>query len=102
MISGITFAWNRIFIPFISGIWLSIANSEFGRTVAKRFDDGHFHQVGSVFFTEAAVLVFVFPVVDTVVQFGPKSLTLKLGAVSLVASVVFYLLAVILSKSDEH
>jgi hypothetical protein len=55
---------------------------------------GHpgFVNVAQEFFTEAAVLVFVFPVLDTVVQFGTKKVTwrLALGSVGVTVFLLFW------------
>jgi hypothetical protein len=45
------------------------------------------------FCTEAAVLIFVFPILDTVVQFGSKKVTLRLGLVSVGLAILLLFIA---------
>ena len=61
---------------------------------------GHpkFVEVAQEFFTEAAVLVFVFPVLDTIVQFGTKKVTWRLALGSLGTTVFLLFWAGILAK----
>jgi hypothetical protein len=61
---------------------------------------GHpkFVDVAQEFFTEAAVLVFVFPVLDTIVQFGTKKVTWRLALGSLGTTVFLLFWAGILAK----
>jgi hypothetical protein len=50
-----------------------------------------------MFFLDVAVLVFVFPVLDTLVTSGTQRLTLKLILWTLAVSGVFFLAAVLVS-----
>lgn len=61
---------------------------------------GHpkFVDVAQEFFTEAAVLVFVFPVLDTIVQFGTNKVTWRLALGSLGTTVFLLFWAGILAK----
>ena len=64
---------------------------------------GHpkFVDVAQEFFTEAAVLVFVFPVLDTIVQFGTKKVTWRLALGSVGATVFLLFWAGILAKRKK-
>jgi hypothetical protein len=76
--------------------WLTAARG----VLARRFSGGNFRGVAATFFTEVAVLVFVFPVVDTIVQFGREKVTAPLAIGSFVFAGLCFLAAVILSKSE--
>ena len=51
------------------------------------------------FFAEAAVLLFVFPVLDEYVQHGNQGVTLGLIVISVVAALFFLALAVLLAAT---
>ena len=91
MISGLIFGYTtftKLFLKII-GVF------------AERFADGGFRSVAAEFFTEVAVLVFVFPIVDTIVQFGREKVTVLLALGSIAGSVICFLLAVILKEPGE-
>lgn len=48
------------------------------------------------FLLDAAVLIFVFPVLETVIQFGQKAVTRRLVLTTLLVSGVFFISAVVL------
>ncbi|HXQ24893.1 MAG TPA: hypothetical protein VN822_00655 [Candidatus Acidoferrales bacterium] len=50
----------------------------------------------TTFFLDAAVLVFVFPILDTVVQHGGQELTPRLFFGTLAISGVFFVLAIVM------
>jgi|HubBroStandDraft_3_1064219.scaffolds.fasta_scaffold1984088_1 hypothetical protein len=79
-----------------SKAWLKIKG-----IFAERRADGGFRKVASEFLTEVGVLVFVFPVVDTLVQFGREKVTALLALGSLAGSVACFLLAVILKEPED-
>lgn len=54
------------------------------------------------FFTEAAVLIFVFPVLDTIVQFGVRQVTLTLAGWSMAGAVLSLCIAGILSTIGKE
>jgi|SRR5271163_2604957 hypothetical protein len=62
------------------------------------FGHPRFVEIAQEFFTEAAVLVFVFPVLDTIVQFGPKKVTWRLALGSVGTAVFLLFWAGILAK----
>ena len=64
------------------------------------FRSPRFAKIAVEFFTEAAVLVFVFPIPDTLVQFGKSKVTWPLTVGSVVLAVVFLLLAGIISRAE--
>jgi hypothetical protein len=68
------------------------------------FAHPRFANIALEFFTEAAVLVFVFPILDKIVQFGPKGVTLKLGLGSVVTAFFFLFIAGIIGGwiKDKH
>jgi hypothetical protein len=63
-----------------------------GALFRNAFGHPQFVNVAQEFFTEAAVLVFVFPVLDTIVQFGTKKVTwrLALGSVGVTVFLLFW------------
>jgi hypothetical protein len=63
-----------------------------GAILRDAFGHPKFVDVAQEFFTEAAVLVFVFPVLDTVVQFGARKVTWKLalGSVGVAVFLLFW------------
>ena len=64
---------------------------------------GHpgFRKIVSEFFLEAGVLWFVFPVLDTIVQFGAHKVTLKMTVGSIAIAVGCLFLAGLFSSKDE-
>lgn len=68
------------------------------------FAHPRFVSIALEFFTEAAVLVFVFPILDKIVQFGPKGVTLKLGIGSVGTAFFFLFIAGIIGGriKDKH
>lgn len=69
-----------------------------GTILRDAFGHPKFVDVAQEFFTEAAVLVFVFPVLDTIVQFGTKKVTWRLALGSLGTTVFLLFWAGILAK----
>jgi len=69
------------------------------RPFVRAFAHARFAAIAQEFFTEAAVLVFVFPVLDTIVQFGRAKVTwgLVLGAVG-VSIFLLFLAGIIASR----
>lgn len=51
--------------------------------------------LGTTFFLDAAVLIFIFPILDTFVQYGRERLTWRLFFVTFAISGVFFLMAVV-------
>lgn len=71
--------------------------------VARRaFGHAGFRKIVVEFFLEAGVLCFVFPVLDTIVQFGPHKVTWKLAGGSIAVAIVFLSLAGLFSPQDEE
>jgi hypothetical protein len=62
------------------------------------FSHPRFADIAQEFFTEAAVLVFVFPVLDTVVQFGRAKVTWRLTAGSVGVTVLLLFCAGIIAR----
>lgn len=60
-----------------------------------------FAKLAMEFFTEVAVLVFVFPVLDTVIQFGRRKLSWQLAGVSIGVAVVCMVLAAIMARVEK-
>lgn len=56
----------------------------------------------SEFLLDASVLVFVFPILDSLVQFGKKSLTRSLVGWSMGIALLFFGLAVIMGVVGEQ
>jgi hypothetical protein len=61
-----------------------------------------FKKVAVEFFTEAAVLAFIFPALDTIVEFGPKKVTASLAFGSIMVAVFFLFIAGMLSRTDKE
>ena len=64
-----------------------------------QLDEGQLRKIMSLceqFLLDAAVLIFVFPLLDTIVQFGKEAITGKLVAGTLAISGVFFIWALIL------
>jgi hypothetical protein len=62
---------------------------------------GHtgFRTIAAEFFVEVGVLWFVFPILDTIVQFGTSKVTVKLTIASIGVAMARLFLAGILSRS---
>jgi len=68
---------------------------------AKAFGHAKFVNVAEQFLTEAAVLVFVFPVLDTIVQFGKEKVTWRLGIGSLAVTIFLLFWAGIIARGRD-
>ena len=70
-----------------------------------QLDEGQLRKIMSLceqFLLDAAVLIFVFPLLDTVVQFGKEAITGKLVAGTLAISGVFFIWARILGMMGAN
>jgi len=67
----------------------------------RAFGHAKFASIAQEFFTEAAVLVFVFPVLDTVVQFGTKKVTWGLGLGSVAFAIFLLFWAGIIARGRD-
>jgi len=63
------------------------------RLLVGAFGHPKFADIAVEFCTEAAVLIFVFPILDTVVQFGTKKVTLRLGLGSVGLAILLLFIA---------
>ena len=65
---------------------------------------GHaeFRKIVAEFFLEVGVLSFVFPVLDTIVQFGARKVTLKMAGVSTGVAVICLYIAGWFSPTDAN
>jgi hypothetical protein len=88
-IYGVVRAYLRFALQFASG---------FPR---RAFAHPKFAGIAQEFFTEAAVLVFVFPVLDTIVQFGKAKVTIKLALGSIGVAVLLLSFAGIIARGKE-
>jgi hypothetical protein len=70
------------------------------RTIALAFIHPNFRKVAAEFFLEVGVLWFVFPILDTIVQFGTSKVTAKLTLVSICVAIGCLFIAGILSRSS--
>jgi len=70
--------------------WIFFATKALLRSA---FGHPKFAAIAQEFFTEAAVLVFVFPILDTIVQFGRQKVTLSLGLGSIGVAVLLLFVA---------
>ena len=70
------------------------------KILSKAFRHEQFKEHLATFFVEAAVLWFVFPVLDTFVEFGGRKITAGLGAISIAVAIVCMFIAGILSNKD--
>lgn len=68
----------------------------------KAFFHPEFKKIAAEFFTEAAVLAFVFPVLDRIVEFGAEKVTTLLAFGSIVVAVFFLAIAGMLSRADKE
>ncbi len=57
------------------------------KALKRAVGNSEFREIVAEFFLEAGVLCFVFPVLDTIVQFGVKGVTLKMAIVSTLIAV---------------
>jgi len=71
------------------------------RPFAKAFGHAKFASLAEQFLTEAAVLVFVFPVLDTIVQFGKEKVTWRLGLGSLAVTIFLLFWAGIIARGRD-
>jgi hypothetical protein len=86
-----------------SAVKLGITLGGITRVLFRRlFLHSNFRKVAAEFFTEVAVLVFVFPILDTIVQFGARGVTWQLGAGSIAGAILALLVAAILVKPNEE
>ena len=67
----------------------------------KAFGHAKFRELVAEFFLEAGVLCFVFPTLDTIVQFGSRKVTWKITVSSVGIAVVCLFLAGLFSPKSE-
>ncbi len=71
------------------------------RPFTRAFAHAKFASIAQEFLTEAAVLVFVFPVLDTVVQFGRAKVTWELGLGSMAVAIFLLFWAGIIARGKD-
>ncbi len=87
-------------LSFIGHRFKTLATA-ISRVLKYAFAHPRFQSIAAEFFVEVGVLWFVFPILDTIVQFGTSKVSAKLTIVSIAIAVTCLFIAGIISRSIE-
>ncbi len=82
---------------------LKIMTAAWKRLFRRAFLHKQFRNISAEFFVEVGVLWFVFPILDTIVQFGSAKVTARMTLLSIsIATVCLFIAGIISGESEEE